>query len=175
MKVILQENVEGLGYLGDVLNVANGYARNYLLPRKKAVVADDRQVKLLQHVKRQTEQKAQKELEALGEVGKSMADISLKFEVQTGKEDKLFGSITSKDIAEQMAAQGHSIDRRKIQLSQPLKELGTFTVPIKLHRDVVPNISVTLVRKGEEETPAATAETSGEPEPGAPEEEATTE
>ena len=158
MKVILQENVEGLGYLGDVLNVANGYARNFLLPRKKAVVADDRQVKLLQHVKRQTEQKAQKELEALGEVGKSMSGVSLKFEVQTGKDDKLFGSITSKDIAEQMAAQGHSIDRRKIQLAQPLKELGTFTVPLKLHRDVVPTISVTLVRKGEEEASAPTEE-----------------
>ncbi len=157
MKVILQENVEGLGYLGDVLNVANGYARNYLLPRKKAVVANDRQVKMLQHIKRQTEQKAQKELEALGEVGNALGGVSLTFEVQTGKDDKLFGSITSKDIAEQMAQQGHAIDRRKIQLSQPLKELGTFTVPVKLHRDVVPNISVTLVKKGEEE-PVATEE-----------------
>lgn len=159
MKVILQENVEGLGYLGDVLNVANGYARNYLLPRKKAVVANDRQVKMLQHIKRQTEQKAQKELEALGDVGKALGGISLTFEVQTGKDDKLFGSVTSKDIAEQMAQQGHAIDRRKIQLAQPLKELGTFTVPIKLHRDVVPNISVTLVKKGEEE-PVVTEETS---------------
>ena len=111
MKVILQENVEGLGYLGDVLTVAKGYARNYLLPRKKAVVAEERQVKLLQHIKRQTDQKAKKELEALGDVGKNLSKISLTFEVQTGKDDKLFGSVTSKDVAEKLAAQG---DRKSV-------------------------------------------------------------
>ncbi len=151
MKVILQENVEGLGYLGDVLTVAKGYARNYLLPRKKAVVAEERQVKLLQHVKRQIDQKVKKELESLGESGKNLSKISLTFEVQTGKDDKLFGSVTSKDVAERLAAQGVEVDRRKIHLPQPLKELGTFSVAIKLHRDVVPKISVTLVKKAVEE------------------------
>jgi len=163
MKVILQENVEGLGYLGDVLTVADGYARNFLLPRKKAVLAEERQVKLLQHLKRQIDQKAKKELEALGDIGKQMSNVSLTFEVQTGKDDKLFGSVTSKDIAEQLASQGTTVDRRKIQLPQPLKELGTFPVPIKLHRDVVTKITVTLLKQaGEEpvvEEPAATAET----------------
>ena len=163
MKVILQENVEGLGYLGDVLTVADGYARNFLLPRKKAVLAEERQVKLLQHLKRQIDQKAKKELEALGDIGKQMSNVSLTFEVQTGKDDKLFGSVTSKDIAEQLASQGITVDRRKIQLPQPLKELGTFPVPIKLHRDVVTKINVTLLKQaGEEpvvEEPAATAET----------------
>jgi len=162
MKVILQENVEGLGYLGDVLTVADGYARNFLLPRKKAVLAEERQVKLLQHLKRQIDQKAKKELEALGDIGKQMSNVALTFEVQTGKDDKLFGSVTSKDIAEQLASQGMTVDRRKIQLPQPLKELGTFSVPIKLHRDVVTKINVTLLKQaGEEpvvEEPAATAE-----------------
>jgi len=162
MKVILQENVEGLGYLGDVLTVADGYARNFLLPRKKAVLAEERQVKLLQHLKRQIDQKAKKELEALGDIGKQMSNVALTFEVQTGKDDKLFGSVTSKDIAEQLASQGITVDRRKIQLPQPLKELGTFPVPIKLHRDVVTKINVTLLKQaGEEpvvEEPAATAE-----------------
>jgi large subunit ribosomal protein L9 len=162
MKVILQENVEGLGYLGDVLTVADGYARNFLLPRKKAVLAEERQVKLLQHLKRQIDQKAKKELEALGDIGKQMSNVALTFEVQTGKDDKLFGSVTSKDIAEQLASQGMTVDRRKIQLPQPLKELGTFPVPIKLHRDVVTKINVTLLKQaGEEpvvEEPAATAE-----------------
>lgn len=152
MKVILQENVEGLGYLGDVLTVAKGYARNYLLPRKKAVVAEERQVKLLQHVKRQIDQKVKKELESLGESGKNLSKISLTFEVQTGKDDKLFGSVTSKDVAERLAAQGVEVDRRKIHMPQPLKELGTFSVAIKLHRDVVPKISVTLVKKDAEES-----------------------
>ena len=151
MKVILQENVEGLGYLGDVLTVANGYARNYLLPRKKAVYAEARQVKLLQHLKRQIDQKAKKELDALGDIGKQMSNVSLSFEVQTGKDDKLFGSVTSKDIAEQLAVQGITVDRRKIQLAHPLKELGTFPVPIKLHRDVVTKIQVTLVKQAGEE------------------------
>lgn len=151
MKVILQENVEGLGYLGDVLTVAKGYARNYLLPRKKAVVAEERQVKLLQHVKRQIDQRAKKELESIGESGKNLSKISLTFEVQTGKDDKLFGSVTSKDVAERLAAQGVEVDRRKIHLPQPLKELGTFSVAIKLHRDVVPKINVTLVKKDAEE------------------------
>ena len=163
MKVILQENVEGLGYLGDVLTVADGYARNFLLPRKKAVLAEERQVKLLQHLKRQIDQKAKKELEALGDIGKQMSNVSLTFEVQTGKDDKLFGSVTSKDIAEQLASQGMTVDRRKIQLPQPLKELGTFPVPIKLHRDVVTKITVTLIKQaGDEpvaEEPVATAET----------------
>jgi large subunit ribosomal protein L9 len=163
MKVILQENVEGLGYLGDVLTVADGYARNFLLPRKKAVLAEERQVKMLQHLKRQIDQKAKKELEALGDIGKQMSNVSLTFEVQTGKDDKLFGSVTSKDIAEQLASQGMTVDRRKIQLPQPLKELGTFPVPIKLHRDVVTKITVTLLKQAGEgpvvEEPAATAET----------------
>jgi large subunit ribosomal protein L9 len=157
MKVILQENVEGLGYLGDVLTVAKGYARNYLLPRKKAVVAEERQVKLLQHIKRQTDQKAKKELEALGDAGKNLAKISLTFEVQTGKDDKLFGSVTSKDVAEKLSAQGVEVDRKKIHLPQPLKELGTFSVAVKLHRDVVPKISVTLVKKGVEEVASENA------------------
>ncbi len=151
MKVILQENVEGLGYLGDVLTVADGYGRNFLLPRKKAVLAEERQVKLLQHLKRQIDQKAKKEIEALGDIGKQMSNVSLTFEVQTGKDDKLFGSVTSKDIAEQLAAQGMTVDRRKIQLPQPLKELGTFPVPVKLHRDVVTKIQVTLVKQAGEE------------------------
>jgi large subunit ribosomal protein L9 len=166
MKVILQENVEGLGYLGDVLTVADGYARNFLLPRKKAVVAEERQVKLLQHLKRQIDQKAKKEIEALGDIGKQMSNVSLTFEVQTGKDDKLFGSVTSKDIAEQLSAQGMTVDRRKIQLPHPLKELGTFPVPIKLHREVVAKIQVTVVKQaGEEpvaEEPAATEEAAAE-------------
>ncbi len=158
MKVILQENVEGLGYLGDVLTVADGYGRNFLLPRKKAVLAEERQVKLLQHLKRQIDQKASKEIEALGDIGKQMSNVSLTFEVQTGKDDKLFGSVTSKDIAEQLATQGMTVDRRKIQLPQPLKELGTFPVPIKLHRDVVTKIQVTVVKQaGEEVVPEAPA------------------
>ena len=154
MKVILQENIEGLGYLGDVLNVANGYARNYLLPRKKAVVADERQEKMFEHLKRQVEKKAKEEISALSDFGKKLSGVSLNFDVQTGKDDKLFGSVTSKDIADQLGAQGLEVDRRKIQLPHPIKELGTFSVPVKLHREIVAKISVTVAKKGVEETPS---------------------
>ena len=151
MKVILKENVDGLGYLGDLLSVADGYARNFLLPRGKAVVANPRNLKTLEHLKRVASHQVKKEVEGLGELGKNIAKVSLTFHVQTGKDEKLFGSVTSKDIADGLAEQGVEIDRRKIQLAQPIKELGNFSVPIKLHREVVPEVSVTLVKKGVEE------------------------
>jgi len=151
MKVILKENVDGLGYLGDLLTVADGYARNYLLPRGKAVVADPRSLKSFEHLKRVAAQYTKKELEGLEELGNKIGQVSLSFPVQTGKDDKLFGSVTSKDIAEGLEGQGFDIDRRNIQLAQPLKELGTFSVPIKLHREMVKEISVALVKKGEAE------------------------
>ena len=154
MKVILQENIDGLGYLGDVLDVAKGYARNYLLPRKKAVVANERQEKMFEHLKRQVEKKAKEELTALNDFGKKLSGVSLTFEVQTGKDNKLFGSVTTKDIAEQLAAKGIEVDRRKIQLAQPIKELGTFSVPVKLHREIVSKISVTVEKKDAEESAA---------------------
>lgn len=163
MKVILQENIEGLGYLGDVLNVANGYARNYLLPRKKAVVADERQEKMFEHLKRQVEKKAKEELLAVTDFGKKLSGVSLNFEVQTGKDDKIFGSVTTKDIADQLVAQGFEVDRRKIQLAHPLKELGTFSVPVKLHRDVVSKINVTVGKKGVEAAAAPEADEAESP------------
>ncbi len=169
MKVILQENIDGLGYLGDVLNVANGYARNYLLPRKKAVVANERQEKMFEHLKRQVEKKAKEELTALNDFGKKLSGVSLTFEVQTGKDNKLFGSVTTKDIAEQLAAKGIEVDRRKIQLAQPIKELGTFSVPVKLHREIVSKISVTVEKKDAEESAAPKEE----PESAAPVEQET--
>ncbi|MGB0911008.1 MAG: 50S ribosomal protein L9 [Nitrospirales bacterium] len=151
MKVILKENVEGLGYLGDLLTVADGYARNFLIPRKKAVLADPRSIKTFEHLQRVASQNTKKELQGLEELGKKIAKVALTFEVQTGKDDKLFGSVTSKDVAEKLVEEGIEIDRRKIQLSQPIKDLGTFSIPIKLHRDVVPEFSVTVVKKGGEE------------------------
>ena len=94
-------------------------------------------------------QETKKELQGLEELGNRIGKVTLTFPVQTGKDDKLFGSVTSKDIAEGLVEQGVDVDRRKIQLPQPLKELGTFSVPIKLHREVVPEISVAIIKKGE--------------------------
>ena len=154
MKVILKENVEGLGYLGDLLTVADGYARNFLIPRQKAVVANPRNIKAFEHLKRVASHQMKKELQGLDELGQKIAKVAMTFEVQTGKDDKLFGSVTSKDIAERLAQEGLDIDRRKIQLSQPIKELGTFSIPVKLHREVMPEVSVTVLKKGGEESPS---------------------
>lgn len=151
MKVILQENVEGVGHLGDLIEVKNGFARNYLLPRKKALEANPRNVKALEHAKRVMAEKAKKEKLEVEGLAKQISAVSLTMTVQVGKDDKLFGSVTAKDIAEGLAAKGFPIDRRKIQLSQPIKELGTVTVPIKLHHQVTASVSVTVEKKADAE------------------------
>ena len=150
MKVILQENVENLGYLGDILDVKNGYARNYLLPRKMALEANPRNVKALEHLKRVTAKKAKQIETELKTLAEKMSKVSLSFSVQTGKDDKLFGSVTSKDIEEGLVAEGFEVDRRKIQLPHPIKELGTSTVAIKLHRDILAEITISVLKKGEQ-------------------------
>ncbi|MEK7268656.1 MAG: 50S ribosomal protein L9 [Nitrospirota bacterium] len=155
MKVILQENVEGVGHLGDLLDVSDGFARNYLLPRRKALEASTRNVKAVEHAKRVVAEKARKEKLEIEQVAKKISAVSLTVTAQVGKDDKLFGSVTVKDIAEGLAAQGLEVDRRKIQLTQPIKELGTFTVPVKLHRDVTASVSVQVVKKQEADSPQA--------------------
>ena len=158
MKVILQENIEGVGHTGALLDVANGFARNYLLPRKKALEANTRNVKAIEHVKRTTAEKAKKERLEIEGVAKQMSAVSLTMEVQAGKDDKLFGSVTVKDIAEGLADKGFTVDRRKIQLPQPIKELGTVVVPVKLHHQVTASVSVTVVKRQDAESaPAETA------------------
>lgn len=149
MKVILQETVEGLGHVGDLLNVSDGFARNYLLPRRKALEASSRNVKALEHAKRVTAEKARKEKLQVEAFAKKISAVSLTVTAQVGKDDKMFGSVTVKDIVEGLAEHGFEVDRRKVQLAQPIKELGTFTVPVKLHRDVTASVSVSVVKKQE--------------------------
>lgn len=157
MKVILQETMEGVGHLGDLIDVRDGYARNYLLPRKKAIEANDRNIKAFEHLKRVATEKAKKERLEIEAHAKKMSAVSLTVQAQVGKDDKMFGSVTTKDIAEGLAAQGFTVDRRKIQLPQPIKELGTFTVPVKLPREVTAAVSVHVVKKQEAETAPAGA------------------
>jgi len=147
MKVILQENVEGVGHLGDLLDVSDGFARNYLLPRQKALEANPRNVKALEHAKRVMAEKVKKEKLEIEALAKKMSAVSVTIQAQVGKDDKLFGSVTVKDIAEGLAEQGFTVDRRKIQLTHPIKELGTVAVPVKLHRDVTATVSIHVVKK----------------------------
>lgn len=151
MKVILQETLEGVGHLGDIVTVADGFARNYLLPRGKAIEADSRSIKAFEHAKRVAAEKAKKEKQEIESYAKKLSAVALTFEVQAGKEGKLFGSVTTKDIAEQLTAQGFPVDRRKIQLPHPIKELGTVTVPIKLPREITATVTVQVVKKQETE------------------------
>ncbi|MBL8075843.1 MAG: 50S ribosomal protein L9 [Nitrospira sp.] len=157
MKVILQETLEGVGHLGDLINVADGFARNYLLPRRKAVEADSRSIKAFEHAKRVAAERAKKEQLEIEAHAKKVSAVSLTIEMQAGKDDKLFGSVTTKDIAEGLAAQGVTVDRRKIQLAQPIKELGTVVVPIKMPRDVVATVKVHVVKKQDAQETEATA------------------
>ena len=155
MKVILQETMDAVGHLGDLLDVRDGFARNFLLPRKKAVLANSRSIKAFEHVKRVAAEKAKKEKLEIEVHAKNVSAVTLTIEAQVGKDDKMFGSVTSKDLAEALAAQGFTIDRRKIQLAQPIKELGTVTVPIKMPREVTATVTVRVVKKQEQETAEA--------------------
>ena len=155
MKVILREDVEAVGNIGDVLEVARGFARNYLIPRNKAVEATSRSLKAIEHAKRVIGEKAKKEKAALESYGKKVSATAVTISVNVGKDDKMFGAVTTKDIAEALASQGIEIDRRKIQLAHSIKELGSTKVPIKLHSQVTTEITVTVVKA---QTPEAHAE-----------------
>lgn len=155
MKVILQETMEGVGHLGDLVNVSDGYARNFLLPRNKAVEANSRNLKAFEHAKRVAAERAKKEKLEIEAQAKKVSAVAITVHAQVGKDDKMFGSVTAKDIAEGLAEQGFTVDRRKIQLAQPIKELGTFTVPIKLPRDVTAAVTVRVLKNQETETASA--------------------
>jgi large subunit ribosomal protein L9 len=155
MKVILQETMDGVGHLGDLVNVSDGYARNFLLPRNKAVEANSRSIKAFEHIKRVAAERAKKEKLEIEAHAKKVSAVTLTMHAQVGKDDKMFGSVTAKDIAEGLAEHGFTVDRRKIQLAQPIKELGTFTVPVKLPREVTATVSVRVVKKQDAETASA--------------------
>ena len=135
MEVILKEDVNKLGHRGDVVKVADGYGRNYLLPGKLAIEATAAN----SAVRKSAKEKAQSE-----DLSKQMQDVELVFERKVGEHEHLFGSVTSGDIAQQLEQKGFPIDRRKISLEEPLKTLGEFHVPVKLHREVTTHVKVTI-------------------------------
>jgi large subunit ribosomal protein L9 len=147
MKVILREDVDHVGKMGDLVAVKDGYARNYLLPRDMAAPATERNVRALEHQKRLIEAKRKKERAAAEELVKRLASIPLTFAMQTGEDDKLFGSVTSKDIADALAAKDFVVDKRKIMLEKPIKALGTSTVSIKLSSEVTGDVTVSVVKQ----------------------------
>jgi large subunit ribosomal protein L9 len=144
VKLILREAVDGLGDAGEVVSVKPGYARNYLLPQGKAMVATEAKVKELEHHQRVIAEKVAKELKDLRAAAKKLSEVRLEVRAQVGEEGRLFGSVTSLQIGELLAARGFEIDRRKIDLKEPIKEVGEHSVPIRLHREVVASVTVVV-------------------------------
>ena len=149
MEVILREDVEKLGARGQMVKVASGYARNYLLPRKLAVAATESNKKIVEQERQAHLRRDAKEVADATDLGKMMANLSVTISQKAGENEQLFGSVTSKDIADLLEKQGYTIERRKIVLPEPIKTLGEFKVPLRLHRDVTTEITVHVTKEVE--------------------------
>jgi large subunit ribosomal protein L9 len=140
VKLVLREDVPKLGHAGEVVSVKPGYARNFLLPQGKAALASEARVKELEHHKRLIAEKVARELKDLHAARDRLEQLQLEVEAQAGEEGRLFGSVTAAQVAELIGEKGIEIDRRKIDLAEPIKEVGEHSVPIKLHREVIANV-----------------------------------
>ncbi len=147
MQIILQEDIEKLGHRGDVVTVKPGYARNFLLPRKLAIEATSGNMKVLERIRTSLAKKTATELEAAQKQAALLNGVSLRFTRKTGENDQMFGSVTSADIAEALAAQGFKADKRQVQLADPIKIIGESQVTIKVFRDVTAQIKVTVEKE----------------------------
>lgn len=150
MEVILKEDVAKLGSRGDVVKVAEGFGRNYLLPRKLAIEASAGNKKVIEQMKAASVRRSAKEKVQAEELAKQFEGLSVSFTRRSGENDQLFGSVTPGDIAEALEKKGQTVDRRKIQLHDPLKSLGEFAVPIKLHKDVTAHLKVVIEKDATE-------------------------
>ena len=144
VNLILQEAVPSLGEVGDLVTVKPGFARNYLIPQGKAIFATDARVAELEHHKRVVAEKAAKQLQDLQALKERVEALSVTIPARVGDEGKLFGSVTSLQVHEALAAQGFEIDRRRIEIAEPIKEAGEHAVRVKLHREVVAELKVTV-------------------------------
>ena len=147
MEVILKEDVVKLGSRGDVVKVAEGYGRNFLLPRKLAIEANAGNKAVIAQMKAAAVRRSATEKAQAEELAKQFEGVSVSFRRKAGEHDQLFGSVTSSDIAEALEKKGFNIDRRKIQLHDPLKTMGEFTIPMKLHKDVTAHLKVVIEKE----------------------------
>jgi large subunit ribosomal protein L9 len=147
MQIILQEDVDKLGNRGDVVTVKPGYARNFLLPRKIAIEATSGNMKALERIRNSLAKKTATELDAAQKQAELLNGVSVKFTRKTGENDQMFGSVTSADIAEALAAQGFKVDKRQVQLKEPIKIIGESDVTIKVFREVTAQIKVTVEKE----------------------------
>jgi large subunit ribosomal protein L9 len=145
MEVILREHVDNLGRRGDVVKVAAGYARNYLLPRKLALAVTENNKRQIEREKKLAEARDMEERSAAEAVAQRLAQLEIEIARRVGEHDTLYGSVTSADIAQALQARGYEIDKRKIVLHDPIKSIGETTVPLKIHRDVTAQVKVKVV------------------------------
>ena len=142
MQVILTEDIPKLGEAGEVVRVRAGFGRNFLLPQGKAMLATPGRVKQIEHQRRMVSEKQRKEMSVQEEVARGLATVDLAFEMQASSEGRLFGSVTNADIAGRLAEAGFQIDRRKIELAEPIKQVGDHSVSVRLHREVIAELAV---------------------------------
>ena len=150
MEVILKEDVAKLGSRGDVVKVAEGYGRNFLLPRKLAIEASAGNKRVIEQMRASAVRRSAKEKAQAEELSKQFDGLSVSFQRKSGENDQLFGSVTSGDIADALDKKSFNIDRRKIQLHEPLKTVGEFTIPVKLHKEVTAHLKVVIEKEAAE-------------------------
>lgn len=150
MKVFLKEDVKHVGNMGDVVSVADGYARNYLIPKSLAVEANTKNIKEFEHHKRVIQEKAAKVRESSKSLAEKLSSLTLTISAKAGEEDKLFGSVTSMDVAEALKAEGYDIDRKRISIEEPIKRLGEHSVEVKVLADISATVKVNVVSEASE-------------------------
>lgn len=146
MEVILRQAIDKLGNPGDIVNVSNGYARNYLLPRGVAYLATEGNKRRIEQERQRLEAAEEARRTAARDLANNLEQVSLTFAARVGEEGKLFGSVTAGDIAQQLVAQGLQIEKRQVDLHEPIKALGVYRVPVRLHADVHPEIKVWVIK-----------------------------
>ena len=145
MKVILKQDVETLGSTGDIVNVKNGYGRNYLIPRGLAILATPSNVKVVEEIRRQTAHRLERLINDAHELAKQLEKLDIVIPARVGEESRIFGTVTTQQIAEVLASKGVEIDRRKIELHEEIRALGVYPATVKLHGDVVAEVKIQVV------------------------------
>ena len=147
MEVILREDIDNLGSRGQVVKVAPGYARNFLLPKRLAVAATESNKKIVEQERQAYLRKEAKQKGEMEDLAKMLNGVTVSISQKAGENDQLFGSVTSKDVADALAAKGYTVDRRKIQLDEPIKQLGEFKIPVKLHKEVTAEVTLQVTKE----------------------------
>lgn len=147
MKVILKDDVKNLGSMGQVVDVADGFARNYLVPRGLAVEANTKNIKSLEHEKKVIQEKAKKIKSQVQDISEKISSMTIVIKAKVGEEGKLFGSVTSMDIAEQLKNEGIEIDKKKISLEEPIKRIGSYSVNIRMHPEITTQVNIQVVEE----------------------------